>query len=62
MVLGNIVEMNFRQAVMREGSYGVFFRRPVSCWILVVALLSFAVPFLRKLRKKDPLRSKPDWV
>lgn len=49
LVLGNIMETNFRRAVLMDG-YGVFLERPVSAIVLGVALLSFAIPFLRQWR------------
>lgn len=45
MVLGNIMETNFRRAVMMEG-YKVFFIRPGSLIMILVALASFLVPLL----------------
>ena len=49
LVLGNIMETNFRRAVLMDG-YGVFLTRPVSAIVLGVALLSFAIPLLRQWR------------
>ncbi|MDA3814562.1 MAG: tripartite tricarboxylate transporter permease [Candidatus Cloacimonetes bacterium] len=46
IVLGNIAETNFRRAVMM-GDYTIFFTRPVSLILLVLALVSFAWPILR---------------
>jgi len=43
MVLGKLAESNFRRAVIM-GGYGIFFSRPASLILLVVALLSFAYP------------------
>ena len=52
LVLGGILETNFRRAVMM-GGYGIFFTRPVSAVLLGVALLSFAVPIWRGWREKS---------
>ena len=49
LVLGNIMETNFRRAVLMDG-YGVFLARPVSAIVLAVALLSFAIPLARQWR------------
>lgn len=49
LVLGNIMETNFRRAVMMDG-YGVFLTRPVSAIVLGIALLSFAIPLSRQWR------------
>src|SRR6056297_3021148 len=42
MVLGKLAETNFRRAVLM-GGYGIFFTRPASLILLLVALLSFSV-------------------
>ena len=47
MVLGNIAETNFRRAVMM-GGYSIFFTRPACLALLLVALLSFIIPFLKQ--------------
>jgi len=49
LVLGNIVETNFRRAVLMDG-YGVFFTRPVSAILLIVAVASFLIPLIRNRR------------
>jgi putative tricarboxylic transport membrane protein len=49
LVLGNIMETNFRRAVLMDG-YGVFLERPVSAIVLGVALLSFVIPLTRQWR------------
>ncbi|CEP67001.1 Protein of unknown function DUF112,transmembrane [Moorella glycerini] len=49
MVLGFMAETNFRRAlVMGKGSYAIFFTRPLSLAILIIAALSFSAPFIRK--------------
>jgi len=50
-VLGNIAETNFIRAVMMDG-WSVFFTRPVSLIMLLVALASFSVPLIQSRRKK----------
>ena len=50
MVLGDVVEMNFRQAVL-IGGYNTFVTRPVCLGILVLATLSIVVPKLVKRMK-----------
>lgn len=47
MVLGTIAETNFRRAVMMD-SYDIFFQRPISAILLLMALLSFVLPLLRQ--------------
>jgi len=51
MVLGNIAETNFIRAVMM-GGWTVFFTRPLSLGMLVVALASFAVPLIQARKKQ----------
>ena len=46
IVLGNIAETNFRLAVMM-GDYSIFFKRPVSLSLLLLALISFSVPLIK---------------
>lgn len=47
MVLGGIIEENFRQAVLMDG-YTVFFTRPVSLGMLIISALTVIVPLIRK--------------
>jgi putative tricarboxylic transport membrane protein len=55
IVLGNIAETNFRRAVMM-GGYKIFFARPISLILLLLALISFGWPILRnKLYNKKEL-------
>ena len=51
MVLGNIAETNFIRAVMMDG-WSVFFTRPVSLIMLLVALASFSVPLIQARKEK----------
>lgn len=51
LVLGNIAETNFRQAVMM-GGYSIFFTRPASLALLIIALSSLAYPIFSKRLKK----------
>ncbi len=52
MVLGNIAETNFIRAIMM-GGWTVFFTRPLSLGMLVVATASFAVPLIQARKQKD---------
>ncbi|MDY6916278.1 MAG: tripartite tricarboxylate transporter permease [Candidatus Cloacimonadota bacterium] len=55
IVLGNIAETNFRRAVMM-GGYHIFFTRPISLILLLLAIISFGWPMLRnKLYNKKEL-------
>ncbi len=46
IVLGNIAETNFRRAVMM-GGYNIFFTRPISLILILLALISFGWPILQ---------------
>ena len=50
MVLGNIAETNFIRAIMM-GGWTVFFTRPLSLGMLIVATASFAFPLLQARKK-----------
>jgi putative tricarboxylic transport membrane protein len=47
MVLGGVLEENFRQAVLMDG-YGVFFQKKVCLSILVISVLSILFPVIRQ--------------
>ncbi|MDP7583438.1 MAG: tripartite tricarboxylate transporter permease, partial [SAR324 cluster bacterium] len=51
IVLGNLLEENFRRAVMMDGPM-VFFTEPLSLTMLTVAALLFALPIYRKYKSK----------
>lgn len=50
LVLGSIAESNFRRAIMMDGPT-VFFERPLSAILLVVAMLSFVIPLIASYRE-----------
>jgi len=55
LILGYMAESNFRRALIM-GDPSIFFTRPVSAIMLVLALLSFSIPIIRLKvgkRKKD---------
>ncbi|MBI9103504.1 MAG: tripartite tricarboxylate transporter permease [Spirochaetales bacterium] len=58
MVLGKLAETNFRRAVIM-GGYNIFFTRPVSIILLLLAILSFGVPLYQtyKAGKKEKLQN-----
>ena len=49
LVLGLIAETNFRRAIMMDGG-SVFFTRPLTVILLVLAVLSFLIPFFSHIR------------
>jgi len=57
MVLGSIAETNFRRAIMMDGG-SIFLTRPVSAVILALAVLSFLIPLVAKLRERKPAESE----
>ncbi len=52
MILGNMAETNFRQALLAEGTWTVFFTDPVSLVLLIMAFLSLAYPLYNERRKR----------
>ncbi|MCF6334549.1 MAG: tripartite tricarboxylate transporter permease [Spirochaetales bacterium] len=55
MVLGKLAETNFRRAVIM-GGYEIFFTRPISLILLILALLSFGIPLYQT--SKDNKKTK----
>ncbi|WP_346207135.1 tripartite tricarboxylate transporter permease [Caldifermentibacillus hisashii] len=52
-ILGSMMEQSLRQALtISNGSLFIFVQKPISCALLIVALLSFIVPIIRNIRKK----------
>ncbi len=60
LVLGNMVEQNFRRAMLQSsGSYEIFYTHPISLVLLVLAILFFFYPFIQEWlaeRKRKALR------
>jgi putative tricarboxylic transport membrane protein len=61
MVLGFMIETSMRRSlILSDGSWSIFWERPISAVLLVMAIASFSVPLLKGLRsrsdgKKDAL-------
>ncbi len=51
IVLGKLAEENFRRAVIM-GGYSVFFTRPASAIMLLIAVLSFSYPLIKTYRER----------
>ncbi|MBL10361.1 MAG: tricarboxylate transporter [Acidiferrobacteraceae bacterium] len=52
IVLGPLAETSMRQSLLiSDGSFGVFFARPISGPIMVIAILLLLLPLIRKLKK-----------
>jgi putative tricarboxylic transport membrane protein len=48
-VISELVEGNFiRSLLMSNGSFKIFFTRPISCTFMIVALILFILPFFGK--------------
>ncbi|MDF1824453.1 MAG: tripartite tricarboxylate transporter permease [Verrucomicrobiales bacterium] len=56
LVLGSIAESNFRRAIMMDGP-GVFFGRPLSAILLLIAALSFLIPLIVNWRDAKKLQN-----
>jgi len=53
IVLGGIAEDNFRRALaISGGSYAIFFTHPISLVLIIIAIVSFVIPFIRMRRRK----------
>ena len=57
LILGYMAESNFRRALIM-GDASIFLTRPVSAVMLVLAMLSFAMPFLRARKQKKAAENK----
>lgn len=53
IVLGPLAEKNFRRAmVISQGSYSIFFTRPISCAFIVIAVVSVIIFGIRNARSQ----------
>lgn len=60
LVLGYMMESNFRRALVGSGDdYMVFMTSPISAICLVLALVVFVLPFLGKLSRKQRVERTP---
>jgi putative tricarboxylic transport membrane protein len=54
-VLGPLLELNLRRSlIVSGGSFGIFFTRPISAGIMVIAFLVLSSSFVPRLRKRKP--------
>lgn len=50
LVLGEIMESNFRRALMiSDGSWLIFFTKPISLILILIAVMSFMTPIFKKI-------------
>jgi len=51
IVLGQLLESNFRRTLtITGGSFAPFFTHPISLVLIIIALVSFVIPFIRRRR------------
>ena len=56
MVLGYMVESNYRRAlIMSQGSHSIFFEEPISLFFLLLAVLSFFWPVFQAWRQRKQM-------
>jgi putative tricarboxylic transport membrane protein len=52
-ILGRLMEESLRQSLlMSEGSFGIFFTRPISCILIVIGIFLFSIPALPWFKRK----------
>ncbi|MBC8175631.1 MAG: tripartite tricarboxylate transporter permease [Candidatus Marinimicrobia bacterium] len=52
MILGKMAETNFRQALLAEGTWSVFFTNPLSLGLLILAVFSLVWPIIKERKKR----------
>jgi putative tricarboxylic transport membrane protein len=53
LLLGPMMENSLRQSLlMSEGSFGIFFTRPISCVLMIVGIIFFTIPALPWFKRK----------
>ena len=53
MILGKMAETNFRQALLAESSWTVFFTDPISLILIIMAVLSIVYPLYSERKQKQ---------
>lgn len=52
-ILGPLAETSFLRSLIRyDNDWTIFIRRPISCTFLIMALVTFAIPILSRLRQR----------
>ena len=63
LILGGILEKNFRRAmVLSAGDWTTFFTRPISCVFIIIAFLSLIYPFVLAHLKQRKAAKKGEQV
>lgn len=56
IILGPLAETSYNQSMLiSQDNFGLFFSRPISAVLLIVAVITFVSPFLSGIRKKKKL-------
>lgn len=59
-VLGPMIELSFRRSlILSDGSLWIFGERPIALVLLIVAALTFVVPFFRRAREVVKFKTHP---
>ena len=59
LVLGPITEKGFRkQLIISRGDWTIFFRKPICLIILIIAVISFCMPFIRNARQNKKKKTE----
>ena len=55
-ILGPLAETSFLRSMIRyDNDWTIFFRRPISCTLLMLAIIAFAFPLLSRVRQRRTL-------
>ena len=55
-ILGPIAETSFLRSMIRyDNDWTIFFRRPMSCTLLVIAIAAFVYPLISRHRRQRAL-------
>lgn len=59
VILGELLESNYRRSlILSDGSYSIFFTRPICLVILILAGLSIFLPYIKKIKIKRIVSNK----
>lgn len=57
-ILGPLAETSFLRSLIRyDNDWTIFFRRPISCTLLIMAIVAFAIPIVSRMRQQRALVS-----
>ena len=53
LLLGPMIEKALRQSlIMSDGSFGIFFTRPISCVLVMMGIILFTIPALPWFKRR----------